>query len=191
MWAIQHFHFDYPGQLITSGGFGTMGFGLPAAMGAKIAHPDALVVAIEGDGSLQMNIQEMATCITEDIPVKLMLMNNQFLGNVMQWEDVFYKSNRGNTYLGRVTDPEATGGGDGISPKHRYPDYPAIAKGYGWQTASVTRRDEFAGALDAMLTSKGPFLLEVNSPYSEHVLPFIPGGCTVADVIYKNFNEEK
>ncbi len=191
LWTTLFYHFSRPRTWLSSCGLGTMGFGLPAAIGAKVAHPDALVVAIEGDGSLQMNIQEMATCITENIPVKLMVMNNQFLGNVMQWEDVFYKSNRGNTYLGRVTDPEATGGGDGISPKHRYPDYPMIARGYGWETASVTRRDEFAGALDAMLNSKGPFLLEVNSPYGEHVLPFIPGGCTVADVIYKNFNEEK
>lgn len=189
LWTSLFYHFQRPRTWLSSCGLGTMGFGLPAAIGAKVAHPDALVVDIEGDGSFQMNIQEMATCITENIPVKVMLMNNQFLGNVMQWEDVFYNGNRGNTYLGRVTDPEAVGKGDGISPKHRYPDYPAIAKGYGWETASVTLKSDFPAALDAMLNSKGPFLLEVNSPYSEHVLPFIPGGRTVADVIYKNFNE--
>lgn len=189
LWTTLFYQFTRPRTWLSSCGLGTMGFGLPAAIGAKIAHPTAEVIDIEGDGSLQMNIQEMATCITEDVPVKVMLMNNQFLGNVMQWEDVFYKSNRGNTYLGRVTDPEATGTGDGISPEHRYPDYPTIAKGYGWETASVTHRSEFPAALEAMLSSRGPFLLEVNCPYGEHVLPFIPGGCTVADVIYKNFNE--
>ena len=190
LWTTLFYHFQRPRTWLSSCGLGTMGFGLPAAIGAKVAHPDAIVVDIEGDGSLQMNIQEMATCVTEDIPVKLMLMNNQFLGNVMQWEDVFYNSNRGNTYLGRVTDPEATGKGDGISPKHRYPDYPAIAKGYGWECASVTKKSDFPAALDAMLKSKRPFMLEVNSPYGEHVLPFIPAGRTVADVIYKNFDHE-
>lgn len=190
LWTTLFYRFQKPRTWLSSCGLGTMGFGLPAAIGAKIAHPNSVVIDIEGDGSLQMNIQEMATCVTEDIPVKVMLMNNQFLGNVMQWEDVFYKANRGNTYLGRVTDPEAIGQGDGISPKHRYPDYPAIARGYGWETATATKQSDFPAALDAMLKSKRPFLLEVNSPYGEHVLPFIPVGLGVADVIYKNFNHE-
>ncbi len=189
LWTTLFYRFHHPRTWLSSCGLGTMGFGLPAAIGAKVAHPDKLVIDIEGDGSLQMNIQEMATCITEDIPVKVMLMNNQFLGNVMQWEDCFYNSNRGNTYLGRVTDPEATGGGDGISPKLRYPDYPTIAKGYGWETASVMDKKDLPAAIDAMIHSKGPFLLEINSPYGEHVLPFIPGGQTVESVIYQNFNE--
>jgi len=102
MWTAQFFGFEKPRSWISSSGLGTMGFGLPSAMGAKIANPDRLVVNIAGDGSFQMNIQEMGTCHCENIPVKVMLLNNQHLGMVMQWEDRFHDSNRGHTYLGPV-----------------------------------------------------------------------------------------
>ena len=98
-------------------GLGTMGFGLPAAMGAKAAHPDTLVIDIDGDGSLLMNIQEMATCYTEKLPVKVMLLNNMHLGMVVQWEDRFHASNRAHTYLGPIDHPEAIGLGNGITPE--------------------------------------------------------------------------
>ncbi|MDO5554741.1 MAG: biosynthetic-type acetolactate synthase large subunit [Planctomycetia bacterium] len=185
MWTAQFYHFSRPRTWISSCGLGTMGFGLPAAMGVKIARPDALVIDVDGDGSLQMNIQELATCHTENIPVKVMLLNNQHLGMVMQWEDRFHGANRGNTYLGCVSDPEAFGKGDGVSPAHRYPDYPGIARCYGWSARSVTKKEELRDAIDEMINTDGPFLLEVNVPYREHVLPMTPPGGTIDNVILK------
>ena len=160
-----------------------MGFGLPSAMGVKIANPDSLVIDVDGDGSFQMNIQELATCHTENIPVKVMLLNNQHLGMVMQWEDKFHGGNRGNTYLGTVTDPENFGQGNGVSPAVRYPDYPGIARCCGWNARSVTKKEELADAIQEMIRSTGPFLLEVNVPYREYVLPMTPPGGTVDDII--------
>lgn len=183
MWTTLFYRFSKPRSWLSSCGLGTMGFGLPAAMGAKVARPNACVVDIDGDGCMLMNIQEMATCVTENIPVKVMLMNNQFLGMVMQWEDRFYNSNRGNTYLGPVTDPEALGPTDGIFPSHRYPDFAQIARGFGWETISVEKKSEFPAALKKMLDSDRPFLLDLHIPYREHVLPFTPPGGTVADTI--------
>ena len=115
MWAAQFYKFRQPRTWLSSSGLGTMGFGLPAAMGAKVARPDAVVVDIDGDGSILMNIQEFATCKTENIPVKVLLLNNQHLGMVVQWEDRFFKGNRAHTYLGPVDHPEACGQGDGIT----------------------------------------------------------------------------
>ncbi len=123
MWAAQFYKFRRPRTWLSSSGLGTMGFGLPAAIGAKIAHPDMLVVDIDGDGSLLMNIQEMATCFCEKLPVKVLLLNNQHLGMVVQWEDRFHASNRAHTYLGPIDHPEAVGRGTGIGPDQRYPDF--------------------------------------------------------------------
>ncbi len=117
MWAAQFYKFRQPRTWLSSCGLGTMGFGLPAAMGAKAAHPDSLVVDIDGDGSFQMNIQELATCYCEKLPVKVLLLNNQHLGMVVQWEDRFHAGNRAHTYLGPIDHPEAVGQGDGIAPE--------------------------------------------------------------------------
>jgi acetolactate synthase-1/2/3 large subunit len=183
MWTAQFYKFKTPRTHLTSGGLGTMGFGLPAAMGAKVAHPDKVVVNIDGDGSLQMNIQEFGTCFCEKIPIKVMLLNNQHLGMVMQWEDRFHASNRGNTYLGPVDHPEAFGKGIGIGPDERFPDFCTIARGYGWQSRLVSKPDELADAIREMVESDGPFLLDVTVPYQYHVLPMIPAGATVQDII--------
>ena len=183
MWTTQFYRFSKPRTWISSGGLGTMGFGLPSAMGAKIAHPDKLVVVIDGDGSLQMNIQEMATCYCEKIPIKIMLLNNQHLGMVMQWEDRFFQSNRAHTYLGPIDHPEWLGKGDGIGPETRYPDYVAIAKGYGWEAMNVTEKSELPAAIQRMINSPGSFLLDITVPYQEHVLPMIPAGATLQDMI--------
>src|ERR1700741_4888743 len=126
MWAAQFYKFDHPRAFLSSSGLGTMAFGLPAAMGAQAAHPDRLVIDIDGDGSFQMNIQELATCFCEKLPVKVLLLNNQHLGMVVQWEDRFHASNRAHTYLGPVDHPEAIGMGDGITPEDRYPDFATI-----------------------------------------------------------------
>jgi len=183
MWSAQFYTFRRPRTWLSSSGLGTMGFGLPAAMGAKVAHPESLVVDIDGDGSILMNIQEFATCHCEDIPVKVLLLNNQHLGMVVQWEDRFFKGNRAHTYLGPVDNPEAAGRGDGISPASRYPDFVAIARGFGWQAESVAEKASLEAALRRLIDAPGPALLDVQVPYQEHVLPMIPSGGTVRDLI--------
>ncbi len=171
MWTAQYWHFDSPRTWFTSGGLGAMGFGLPAALGAQAAHPLRTVIDIDGDGSFLMNIQELATAFTEKLPVKVLLLNNQHLGMVMQWEDRFYESNRGHTYLGAGFEQEP------------YPDFVSIAKGFRCQARSISRKQDLDEALREMLDSKGPYVLDVLVPYQEHVLPMIPGGMTVKDII--------
>jgi acetolactate synthase-1/2/3 large subunit len=183
MWAAQYYKFRNPRTWASSSGLGTMGFGLPSAVGAKIAHPDKLVVDIDGDGSFLMNIQELATCVCEKVPVKVLLLNNQHLGMVVQWEDRFHASNRAHTYLGPIDDPEATGHGDGLGPQKRYPDFVTIAKGFGCGSRFVKEKSELVDALKEMIAYDGPFVLDVAVPYQEHVLPMIPSGKTVRDLI--------
>ena len=183
MWSAQFYKFKSPRTWMSSSGLGTMGFGLPAAMGAKVAHPDHLVVDIDGDGSFQMNIQELATLHCENIPVKVLLLNNQHLGMVMQWEDRFHSGNRAHTYLGPIDRAEATGDGDSDFSPDRYPDYVAIAKGYGVGGATVSKKSDLRAALTEMIEYDGPFVLDVEVPYQAHVLPMIPSMGTVEDLI--------
>ena len=172
MWAAQFYKYKYPRQFLTSGGLGSMGFGLPAAMGAKIACPDKLVVNIDGDGSFQMNIQELGTLVAEDIPVKMILLNNQYLGMVAQWEDRFYGSNHCNTILKSRLDG-----------KSYYPDFVMIANGYGVPGRTVRTSAEVEDAIREMLETDGPFLLDCHTGYEEHVLPMIPPGCSYKDIL--------
>jgi acetolactate synthase-1/2/3 large subunit len=183
MWTAQFYKFKHPRTFLSSSGLGSMGFGLPAAVGAKAAHPNKLVIDVDGDGSLLMNIQELATCYCEKLPVKVMLLNNQHLGMVVQWEDRFMQGNRAHTYLGPVDNPEATGHGDRLGPKVRYPDFVSIAKGFGCGAASVEKKSDLVAGLREMIEYDGPFVLDVAVPYQEHVLPMIPSGMTVKDVI--------
>ncbi|MBL6709663.1 MAG: biosynthetic-type acetolactate synthase large subunit [Planctomycetes bacterium] len=185
MWAAQFYKFRRPRTWLSSSGLGTMGFGLPAAMGAKVGCPDDIVIDIDGDGSILMNIQEFATCTCEKIPVKVLLLNNQHLGMVVQWEDRFFKGNRAHTYLGPVGNPEASGQGDGISPDARYPDFVAIAQGFGWQAETISEKKDLESALTRLLDSDGPALLDVQVPYQEQVLPMIPSGMSVRELIKK------
>ncbi|MCI0640034.1 MAG: biosynthetic-type acetolactate synthase large subunit [Gemmataceae bacterium] len=171
MWAAQYFKFNSPRHWLTSGGLGAMGFGLPAALGAQAAHPLKTVIDIDGDGSFLMNIQELATAYCEKLPVKTMLLNNQHLGMVVQWEDRFYESNRGHTYLGAGFEHEP------------YPDFVALAQGFKCGARSVERKEDLDDALEEMIDSKLPYVLDVLVPYQEHVLPMIPGGMTVRDII--------
>jgi acetolactate synthase-1/2/3 large subunit len=183
MWTAQFFKFSKPRTWMSSSGLGTMGFGLPAAMGAQAAHPRATVIDIDGDGSFQMNIQELATCYCEKLPVKVLLLNNQHLGMVVQWEDRFMAGNRAHTYLGPIDHAEATGKGEGVFASQRYPDFVTLAKGYGCGGETVSRKSDLDTALDEMLAYDGPYVLDVQVPYHEHVLPMIPSGQTVDDII--------
>ncbi len=172
MWAGQYFEYVRPRSFITSAGLGAMGFGFPAAMGAKVACPDRQVVDIDGDGSFLMNVQELACAKVENIAAKAIILNNQHLGMVVQWEDRFYKSNRGHTYLG---DPK--------NPAGIYPDYVKICEGFGVTCERVTRKSDLRGAIERMLASEEVYLLDVMVPYTEHVLPMIPAGGTYKDII--------
>jgi acetolactate synthase-1/2/3 large subunit len=183
MWAAQFYKFAKPRRWLSSSGLGTMGFGLPAAMGVQAAFPNSLVVDIDGDGSFQMNIQELATLHCEKLPVKMLLLNNQHLGMVVQWEDRF-KGKRAHTYLGPIDHPEALGEGDGSTyADQTYPDFVKIAEGYGVAGRRVKSKAEYSAALAEMLNHEGPYLLDVICPYQEHVLPMIPSGKTVNDII--------
>ena len=183
MWAAQFYKFDRPRRWLSSSGLGTMGFGLPAAMGVQAAHPESLVIDIDGDGCMLMNVQELATLKCENLPVKTLLLNNQHLGMVMQWEDRFLEGNRAHTYLGPVDHPEAVGAGAGGHYQETYPNFVQIAQGFGVGAAQVRSKKEFPAALKAMLDYDGPYLLDVICPYQEHVLPMIPGGKTVKEII--------
>ena len=183
MWAAQWTQFKHPRTWITSGGLGSMGYGLPAAMGAQAAFPDALVVDIDGDGSFLMNIQELATVYCEKLPVKVIVLNNQHLGMVVQWEDRFHQGNRAHTYLGPVHLPEAVGQGAGEVPDFIYPDFVEIARGFGVAGRQVREKSEVIDALKEMIEHPGPYVLDVLIPYQEHVLPMIPSGGTVRDII--------
>ncbi|HAV33478.1 MAG TPA: biosynthetic-type acetolactate synthase large subunit [Planctomycetaceae bacterium] len=185
MWAAQFYKFDRPRRWLSSSGLGTMGFGLPAAMGVQTAHPDSLVIDIDGDGSFQMNIQELGTLFCEKLPVKILLLNNQHLGMVVQWEDRFMSGRRAHTYLGPVDHPEALGEGDGNMPEETFPNFVRIAEGYGIKARQVRSRAEYPAALAEMLAYDGPYLLDVICPYQEHVLPMIPSGRTVREIITK------
>ncbi|MFQ5731752.1 MAG: biosynthetic-type acetolactate synthase large subunit [Planctomycetaceae bacterium] len=183
MWTAQYYKFAKPRHWLSSSGLGTMGFGLPAAMGAQAAHPESLVIDIDGDGSFQMNVQELATLHCENLPVKIMLLNNQHLGMVVQWEDRFMEGRRAHTYLGPVDHPEALGDGDGGLAETPYPDFVQIANGYGIAARHVRDKSQLGEAIAEMLEYDGPFLLDVLCPHQEQVLPMIPSGRTVREMI--------
>ena len=174
MWAAQGYRYKDPRQFITSAGLGSMGFGFPAALGIKVAHPDREVVDIDGDGSFLMNVQELATAHVEKIAAKAMILNNQHLGMVVQWEDNFFAGNRGHTYLGNPDDR-----------KQIYPDYVKVCTSFGVPCERVMYKRDLKAAIERMLAAKTPYVLDIVTPYSEHVLPFIPAGRTVADMIWK------
>ena len=175
MWAGQWYKYKFPRQFITSGGLGSMGYGYPAALGAKVACPDKQVIDIDGDGSFIMNIQELATAHVEKIGAKAIILNNQHLGMVMQWEDKFYQGNRGHTYLGNPDERAQI-----------YPDYVRVCNSFNVPCERVMYKRDLKAAIQRMLDAEGPYVLDVVTPYTSHVLPFIPAGRTVADMIWKD-----
>lgn len=178
MWAPQFYNFRHARSFLSSLGLGTMGFGYPAAVGAKVACPDREVIDIDGDGSFLMNIQELATAKIEKINAKAMILNNQHLGMVVQWEDRFYEGVRAQTILG---DPDNIGSPENLDAL--YPNYVEIAEGFGVKARRVHKREELRDAIQEMLAHEGPYVLDVIVPFDEHVLPMIPSGRTVKDII--------
>ncbi len=165
MWAAQFFNYVAPRTHITSGGLGTMGFSLPAAMGAAHAKRNLPVISISGDGGFQMNSQEMATIVEHRLPIKIIIINNGFLGMVRQWQELFWR--------GRYSHVELAN-----------PDFVALAKAYGCPASRVTRTDEVKDALVSLLAySDGPMLLECQVEKEENVLPIIPAGQSVDEII--------
>ena len=166
MMSARYFKYTKPHSILTSGGLGTMGYGLPAAIGAKIAMPERTVCLFTGDGGMQMNIQELGTIMEQGVAVKIILMNNNFLGNVRQWQELFFN--------------------------HRYswtpmlnPDYGLIAQGYGIPSRLVVERDELDDAIREMLETPGAFLLHVAVMEEANVMPMTPPGASVNEMIFE------
>ncbi len=166
MWAMQYLVCTGPRQFVSSGGLGTMGFGLPAAVGARAARPDATVVCVDGDGSFQMTAQELATAVAEDLPVVVVVVNNGFLGMVRQWQDRFHG--------GRRSASELTQTG---------PDLAALARAYGCDAAVVESPDELGPAFDAALAARRPFVLDCRCDGLEECFPMLPPGAAGRDVV--------
>ena len=166
MWAAQFFHFTRPRTFLTSGGLGTMGYGLPAAIGAQAAFPDRLVVDIAGDGSIQMNIQELITAVCNDLPVKVAILRNQYLGMVRQWQELFYARN----YSGTCLD-----GG-------RTPDFVKLAEAYGAVGLRATKRDEVEAVIREAFAVRRPVLMDFVVDPEEGVYPIVPPGKTLSQM---------
>jgi acetolactate synthase-1/2/3 large subunit len=178
MWAMQHYHSRQPRSFMSSSGFGTMGYGLPAAIGAKVGCPQRLVLDIDGDGSLNMTIHELATCHRFGIGVKVVVINNQWLGMVRQWQDMIYDKHRSGSDLSDPMDVKAPGE-TGI-----YPDFPTIAAGYGVKAERVDIKEALASACERLLADPDePYLLDIIVEPEENVFPMIPAGGTYRDII--------
>ncbi len=164
MMAARYSKFVHSRSMITSGGLGTMGFGLPAAMGVKLGCPDKEVVVVMGDGGFQMNIQELGTIMQSEIGVKMLVLNNSFLGMVRQWQELFFKHRYSFTDMAN-------------------PDFMKISEAYGIPARKVSSYDEIDGAIDEMLKCKGPYLLEVEVLKEENVFPMVPPGASLSNLI--------
>ncbi len=165
MWAAQYYHFDQPNRFITSGGLGCMGFGLPAAIGAQIACPDKLVVDVAGDGSIQMNIQEMATAVQYKLPVKVVILNNKYLGMVRQWQELFYDKRYSST-----------------SMEHA-PDFVKLAEAYGAQGLRASKPEDVESVLAEGLSSDKTVIMEFIVEKEEGVFPMVPVGASITEML--------
>ncbi len=165
MWAAQYYHFDSPNRFITSGGLGCMGFGLPAAIGAQVACPGELVVDVAGDGSIQMNIQELATAVQYKLPVKVVILNNRYLGMVRQWQELFYEKRYAATDL------------------EHGPDFAKLAEAYGALGLKATRPQDVVPVLDEGLKSPGPAMMDFWVAREECVYPMVPAGASTTEML--------
>ena len=165
MWTAQHYDFAKPRRWINSGGLGTMGFGLPSAMGAKVAMPDEQVVCVAGDGSLIMNVQELATCVTEEIPVKVMIMNNGYLGMVRQWQELFWDRRYSSVDMGSS------------------PDWVKLAEAFGAKGVQLTQKESLVDDMKEALAEDGPVVVDVRVTPEENCYPMIPAGQAARDMV--------
>jgi acetolactate synthase-1/2/3 large subunit len=165
MWAAQYYHFDRPNHFITSGGLGCMGFGLPAAVGAQLACPDKLVVDVAGDGSIQMNIQEMATAVQYGLPVKVVILNNGYLGMVRQWQELFYDRRYASTCMECA------------------PDFVKLAEAYGAIGLRAEKPDEVAAVLEKGLSTPKPVIMDFVVEKEESVYPMVPAGAPITEML--------
>ncbi|MES0302279.1 acetolactate synthase 2 catalytic subunit [Citrobacter sedlakii] len=167
MWSAQHMTYTRPENFITSSGLGTMGFGLPAAVGAQVARPNDTVICISGDGSFMMNVQELGTVKRRQLPLKMVLLDNQRLGMVRQWQQLFFAERYSETTL---TDN---------------PDFLMLASAFGIPGQHITRKDQVEAALDTLLNSEGPYLLHVSINELENVWPLVPPGASNSEMLEK------
>ncbi|MFP4083731.1 MAG: biosynthetic-type acetolactate synthase large subunit [Desulfonatronovibrio sp.] len=165
MWAAQFYRYHNPRTLLTSGGLGTMGYGLPAAIGAQVAHPDKLVIDIAGDGSIQMNIQEMATAMSYKLPVKVVILNNGYLGMVRQWQELFYDKNYCSTCL------------------HLNPDFVKLAQAFGAEGYLVEKTEDVVPVLTKAFASSLPCIIDVRVEPEENVYPMVPAGASLTEML--------
>ena len=165
MWAAQHFGFDQPNKWLTSGGLGTMGYGLPAAIGAQLGEPDALVIDIAGEASIQMNIQELATASQYRLPVKVFILNNEYMGMVRQWQELTYSSRYSESYSDAL------------------PDFVKLAEAYGWKGIRIEHRDALDDGIAAMLAHDGPVMVDCRVSKLTNCFPMIPSGAAHTDMI--------
>lgn len=158
MWAAQYFHFEEPNRWMTSGGLGTMGYGLPAALGVQAAHPDALVIDIAGDASVQMTMQEMSAAVQHNLPIKIFILNNAYLGMVRQWQELLHGGRYSHSYSDSL------------------PDFVKLAEAYGGIGLRATKPDELDGKIEEMISADKPVLFDCVVTHEENVFPMIPSG---------------
>ncbi len=183
MWAMQWYQAKYPKTFLTSGGLGTMGFGFPSAIGARFANPDRVVVCIDGDGSFQMTMSELATIVHENVKVIIIVINNYFLGMVRQWQELFYKERFSASNLTtNGADTEKSGFPEAGSLKY-LPDFVKFVDAYGVKGVRIFKNEEVEGAIKEALASKGSFLIEAMISPDEKVFPMVPAGAGLDDII--------
>ncbi|HPS19820.1 MAG TPA: biosynthetic-type acetolactate synthase large subunit [Candidatus Omnitrophota bacterium] len=171
MWTTQFYKFEHPRTWVSSGGLGTMGFGFPAAIGAQLGKPDSIVFDIAGDGSIQMNIQELATAVIEKIPVKIAILNNGYLGMVRQWQELFYKRKYAFTVL--------------AEDNARYcPDFVKLAESYGAKGIRVTKKSEVVNAIKTAIKTDGPVMMDFIVEREENVFPMVPAGESISNMLH-------